>query len=72
MTTEGCVAQTAIAAKAEGYKVTVAPSACATVDPELESIALAYLERVVGVVLTELPSAFRGDSPGCASDGHER
>jgi nicotinamidase-related amidase len=55
MTTEGCVAQTAIAGKEEGYKVSVVASACATVDPELERIALAYLERVVGVVLAEPP-----------------
>jgi nicotinamidase-related amidase len=49
MSTEGCVAQTAIAAKERGYKVTVVPDACATVDAELEEIALAYLSRVVGV-----------------------
>jgi len=51
MSTEGCVAQTAIAGREEGFKVTVVPSACATTDPELEGIALAYLERVVGVQL---------------------
>ena len=51
MSTEGCVAQTAIAAKEHGYKVSVVPSACATVDVELEQIALAYLTRVVGVVV---------------------
>jgi nicotinamidase-related amidase len=55
--TEGCVAQTAIAAKEEGLKVTVVPAACATVDPELERIALAYLERVVGVRLAEAVDA---------------
>jgi nicotinamidase-related amidase len=49
MSTEGCVAQTAIAAKERGYKVTVVPRACATIDTELEEIALAYLSRVVGV-----------------------
>jgi ferritin-like metal-binding protein YciE/nicotinamidase-related amidase len=53
MTTEGCVSQTAIAGKEEGFKVTVVPSACATIDSELERIALAYLERVVGVQLGE-------------------
>ena len=58
MTTEGCVAQTAIAGKEEGYKVTVVPPACATIHPELESIALAYLERVVGVRLADVPDAF--------------
>jgi nicotinamidase-related amidase len=49
MSTEGCVAQTAIAARENGFKVTVIASACSTVDLELEEVALAYLERVVGV-----------------------
>lgn len=53
MTTEGCVAQTAIAAREHGYKVTVDASACATVDEELEEIALQYLTRVVGVRLAD-------------------
>jgi nicotinamidase-related amidase len=51
MSTEGCVAQTAIAAKEEGYKVTVVESACSTVDPALEETALAYLRHVVGARL---------------------
>lgn len=55
MSTEGCVAQTAIAAKEHGYKVTVVPSACATVDDELAQIALAYLTRVVGVLADDTP-----------------
>ena len=46
MSTEGCVAQTAIAAREAGMKVTVVGSACSTVDLELEEIALTYLERV--------------------------
>jgi nicotinamidase-related amidase len=54
MTTEGCVAQTAIDAKEEGLKVTVVPAACATVDADVEAIALAYLERVVGVRLEDV------------------
>ena len=49
MSTEGCVAQTAIGGREKGFKVTVISSACCTVDLELEEIALAYLERVVGV-----------------------
>ncbi len=49
MSTEGCVTQTAIAAREVGFQVTVDASACATVDPQLEAIALAYLARVVGV-----------------------
>jgi nicotinamidase-related amidase len=47
--TEMCVTQTAIAARELGFKVTVLADCCATLDPELEEIALAYLERVVGV-----------------------
>jgi nicotinamidase-related amidase len=54
MTTEGCVAQSAIDAKEEGLKVTVVPAACATIDTEVEAIALAYLERVVGVRLADV------------------
>jgi nicotinamidase-related amidase len=49
MSTEGCVAQTAIGGRENGFKITVISSACCTVDLELEEIALAYLERVVGV-----------------------
>ena len=66
MSTEGCVAQTAIAARERGYKVTVVKSACATVDPEVEEIALAYLLRVVGahvtVRLTDSAMAGQADS----------
>jgi nicotinamidase-related amidase len=46
--TEMCVTQTAIAARELGFKVTVRADCCATLDPELEDIALHYLERVVG------------------------
>jgi nicotinamidase-related amidase len=49
MATEMCVAQTAIAARERGFKVTVLADACAAVDPHDERIALEYLERVVGV-----------------------
>jgi nicotinamidase-related amidase len=49
MSTEGCVAQTAIGAREDRFKVTVVASACCTVDLDLEEVALAYLERVVGV-----------------------
>jgi nicotinamidase-related amidase len=48
MSTEGCVAQTAIGAREREYMVTVVASACCTISLELERIALAYLERVVG------------------------
>jgi nicotinamidase-related amidase len=46
--TEGCVAQTAIAARELGFKVTVLAGACATVDERVEQVALDYLETVVG------------------------
>ena len=51
MSTEGCVAQTAIAARERDYKTTVVTKACATVDRNLEEIALRYLELVAGAVL---------------------
>ena len=41
------------AGKENVFKVSVVPSACATIDSELERIAMAYLERVVGVQLGE-------------------
>jgi len=47
--TEGCVVQTAIDARERGYKVSILADACATTDEELESIALAYADRVGGV-----------------------
>jgi nicotinamidase-related amidase len=62
MTTEGCVTQTAIDGKEEGLKVTVVPAACATTDPEIEAIALAYLERVVGVMLEDVSDVTGGSS----------
>ena len=49
--TEMCVAQTAIAARERGFKVSVLVDACATVDERMEGISLEYLEHVVGVRL---------------------
>ena len=80
MSTEGCVAQTAIAGKEKEFKVTVVPSACATADAELEQIALSYLERVVGVriepqaAIVETPSGFddRTAGYGAANVNDER
>jgi nicotinamidase-related amidase len=46
--TEMCIVQTAIDARELGLKVTILASACATVDPDDEAIALEYAERVVG------------------------
>jgi nicotinamidase-related amidase len=52
-TTEGCVAQSAIAARELGYKVTIAVDACATIDPDIEATALRYLVEVVGVCVAD-------------------
>jgi nicotinamidase-related amidase len=57
--TEMCVAQTAIDARERGFKVTVITDACATVDPDLERIALRYLEDVTGTwLVTSIEQAF--------------
>jgi nicotinamidase-related amidase len=62
MTTEGCVAQTAIAARELGLKVSVASTACATTDPSKESVALRYLVDVAGVELDETIPLVSGPS----------
>jgi nicotinamidase-related amidase len=49
--TEMCVAQTAIAARELGFKVSVLVDACAAVDDRMERISLEYLEQVVGARL---------------------
>jgi nicotinamidase-related amidase len=54
-TTEMCVAQTAIDARERNLKVTVVADACICIDPDVERIALAYLERVAGVQLASAP-----------------
>ena len=46
--TEMCVVQSAIDARELGFKVTVLEDACATIDQEIEELALTYAERVVG------------------------
>jgi nicotinamidase-related amidase len=48
MSTEGCVAQTAIDGRELGFKITVLAKACATIDERVEQVALDYLEQVVG------------------------
>ena len=47
--TEGCVIQTGIDARELGFKVTIVSDACATIDAELERIALAYATSVGGI-----------------------
>lgn len=48
LSTEGCVAQSAIGARELGFKVTVHGRACATIDDEVEGVAFRYLEQVAG------------------------
>lgn len=48
-TTEMCVTQTAIAARERELQVTLLLDACAHIDADDARIAVAYLERVVGV-----------------------
>src|SRR3954447_2273647 len=50
--TEMCVAQTAIDAREDDLQVTVLRDACVTVDPDNESMALDYLARVTGSVVS--------------------
>jgi nicotinamidase-related amidase len=57
--TEGCVVQTAVDAREQGFKVTVLADACATNDERLERIALEYLEEVVGARLERAQSTSR-------------
>jgi nicotinamidase-related amidase len=54
--TEMCVAQTAIAARERGFKVSVLVDACATVDERMERVSLDYLENVVGARLEHAAS----------------
>ena len=51
LSTEGCVAQSAIGARELGFKVTVLARACATIDEEVEGVAFRYLEQVAGAVV---------------------
>jgi nicotinamidase-related amidase len=49
--TEGCIVQSGIAARELGLKATILTDACATIDEELEAVALSYAEHVAGVRL---------------------
>lgn len=64
---EMCVAQTAIAARELGYKVTVLADACATVDERMERLTLEYLVEVAGVRLGEVAELLPGPGRGCAA-----
>jgi nicotinamidase-related amidase len=69
MSTEACVTQTAIAAREAGFKVTVVADGCATVDTDVEAIALAYLERVVGVQVSSLAALDAREVPSAPATG---
>jgi nicotinamidase-related amidase len=47
--TEACIVQTGIDARELGFKVTILAAACATIDEELERVALRYAEDVAGI-----------------------
>jgi nicotinamidase-related amidase len=53
--TEACVVQTGIDAREHGYQVTVLADACATLDDEIERVALRYAEEVAGMVVARAP-----------------
>lgn len=67
MTTEGCVAQSAIAARELGLQVTVAAQACASTSLAREETALRYLVAVVGVRLDDSLPRFARAIAGIAS-----
>jgi nicotinamidase-related amidase len=48
-TAEGCVVQSGIDARELGFKVTIIADACASVDDELEALALRYAREVAGI-----------------------
>ena len=48
-TTEGCVVQSGIDGRELGFKVTIVANACASIDSELEELALRYAREVAGI-----------------------
>lgn len=48
-TTEGCVVQSGIDARELDFKVTIVANACASIDGELEELALRYARDVAGI-----------------------
>lgn len=58
---EGCVVQTAIDARELGLKVTILSDACATIDTDLEDVALRYASRVGGVRVERFADEPTGD-----------
>jgi nicotinamidase-related amidase len=62
--TEMCVVQTAIDARELGFKVTLVPDACATVDERMERLSLEYAENIVGVRLVRAGELAPGKAQG--------
>jgi nicotinamidase-related amidase len=60
--TERCLVQTAIDARELRLQVTILAEACATVDEEMEGLALRYAEQVVGAAV------MRGQNSGAGYD----
>lgn len=65
--TEGCIVQTAIDARERGLKVTIVADACATTDPELETVALRYAGHVVGAQIARRREHAHGWGRGASS-----
>ncbi len=61
--TEMCVVQSAIDARELGFKVSVLPEACSSVDEENARLALDYVAKVVRARLQGLDEIGRGQSP---------
>src|SRR4029453_18582243 len=49
--TEACVVQTGIDARERGYKVTILADACATLNEQIERVALRYADEVAGMMI---------------------
>jgi nicotinamidase-related amidase len=60
--TEGCIVQTAIDAREQGLKASIVADACATIDSDLEAVALEYAERVGGVHVERQSARPSGDA----------
>jgi nicotinamidase-related amidase len=57
--TEACIVQTGIDARELGLKVTIVSSACATIDENVEQVALHYAQEVAGIFVAESYAAAR-------------
>lgn len=58
-TTEGCVLQSGIDAREQGFEVTILEDACATINGEHEQLALRYARDIVGIRTVSATNLFR-------------